>query len=425
MDYALKPERVVLFSGGLDSLGGAVQEIVVEGRPVALVFHQATTKLINRHRTLHQMLDGRAKGPKPLHVTVRINKAKRLNHEYTQRSRSFLYASLAAAVARMCGLHAIRFYENGTVSLNLPIAREVVGAKATRTTHPRVLAGFSQLFSLLTEMAFVVDNGFLWKTKEDVIRAIVDAECGGMIEWSTSCAHTWEMTLANPHCGKCSQCIDRRFAILAAGAANFERACSYGVDLLKGPREKGEPRTMLASYVELAQQVATMSELDFFMRFGEVARIVRHLGGAADQNGRKVYELYRRHAATIGRVIDQGLAQCASQIRARSLPERCLLRMVHDPSVPGAAGAVSASPPPTRKPDDDAYILRSNSATGWMANETRSSSTRRPRSARSSRASLRPCCCARSVKTLSRYAPSSRNRKSRAKRRRREQRVCQ
>ena len=100
---------------------------------------------------------------------------------------------------------------------------------------------------------------------------------------------------------------------------------SYGVDLLKGPREEGEPRTMLASYVELTQHVATMSEMDFFMRFGEVARIIRHLGGPADQNGRKVYELYRRHAETIGRVIDQGLAQCASQIRTRSLAEGCLL----------------------------------------------------------------------------------------------------
>jgi hypothetical protein len=31
---AVRPESVILFSGGLDSLGGAVQEVVVDGRPV-------------------------------------------------------------------------------------------------------------------------------------------------------------------------------------------------------------------------------------------------------------------------------------------------------------------------------------------------------------------------------------------------------
>jgi len=365
LDHASRPQRVVLFSGGLDSLGGAVHEIVMEGRPVALVHHQATTKLINRHRVLRQMLDARANGPKPLYVTVRINKRKNLNHEYTQRSRSFLYACLATAIAQMCGLDTISFYENGTVSLNLPIAREVVGAKATRTTHPRVLAGFSHLFSLLTGKTFGVENGFLWRTKEDVIRAIVDAGCGGMIEWSTSCAHTWEMTNANPHCGKCSQCIDRRFAVLAAGAANFERADSYGVDLLTGARDEGEPRTMLASYVEVAAQVAKMSEMEFFMRFGEVARIVRHLGGTADENARNVYDLHRRHAQTVLRAIDEGLAQCASQIRARSLPEGSLLRMVHDLSVPGVVGDIRVPQGPVRESANDTYVLRQRGE-GWQ-----------------------------------------------------------
>jgi 7-cyano-7-deazaguanine synthase in queuosine biosynthesis len=365
VDCTSRPQQVVLFSGGLDSLGGAVTEVVIEGRPVALVHHQATTKLINRHRMLRDMLDARAKGPKPIFVTIRINKRKNLNHEYTQRTRSFLYASLATTIARMSGLNSIRFYENGTVSLNLPIAREVVGAKATRTTHPRVLAGFSQLFTLLTENAFSVDNGFLWKTKEDVLRAIVDAGCGGMIEWSTSCAHTWEMTNEHPHCGTCSQCIDRRFAILAAGAANFEQTDSYAVDLLTGARAEGEARTMLASYVEVAAQVSKMSEMEFFMRFGEVARIVRHLGGSADQNARQVYDLHRRHARTVLRVIDEGLAQCASQIRSRSLPEGSLLRMVHDPSV---AGSVSESPVPkrpTRDSSDELYVFRRR-GDGWQ-----------------------------------------------------------
>jgi hypothetical protein len=122
--------------------------------------------------------------------------------------------------------------------------------------------------------------------------------------------------------------------VLAAGAGAFERADTYGVDLLVDPRDAGEPRTMLASYVETAQQVAKMSEAEFFMRFGEVARVVRQLGGSADENARKVYDLYRRHALEVVRVVEVGLSQHVSRILERSLPESCLLRLVHDPGVP-------------------------------------------------------------------------------------------
>lgn len=365
-DWGFKPEHVVLFSGGLDSLGGAVEEVVVEGRAAALVTHQSSAKFINRLRMLRQMLDDRAKGPKPLHVTVGINKDEGLNHEYTQRSRSFLYAVLGATIAQMCDLDEVRFYENGTVSLNLPVSRQVVGAKATRTTHPKTLAGFQHLFSLLAERPIAVVNKFLWKTKGEIVKLIMDAGCSGMIEWSTSCTHTWEMSNAQPHCGKCSQCIDRRFAVLAAGAGQFERSDSYSVDLLVQARDQGESRTMLASYVETAQQVAAMNEMEFFIRFGEVGRIVRQLGGPADENARRVYDLYRRHADEVLTVVDGGLQQHAPQVRARSLPESCLLRLVHDPSVPPewaySAGGTAAAQAVASEPD---YFLRQRGE-GWQ-----------------------------------------------------------
>ncbi|MDA2915155.1 hypothetical protein MYX77_14610, partial [Acidobacteriia bacterium AH_259_A11_L15] len=83
----------------------------------------------------------------PLHIPVWINKDEALGREPTQRSRSFLYASLATAVAGVFGLRRIRFYENGVVSLNLPISAQVIGARATRSTHPKALKAFERLFS--------------------------------------------------------------------------------------------------------------------------------------------------------------------------------------------------------------------------------------------------------------------------------------
>ena len=47
-----------------------------------------------------------------------------------------------AVTARLFGLDRITFFENGIVSLNLPPLAQVVGARATRTTHPQVLGRF-------------------------------------------------------------------------------------------------------------------------------------------------------------------------------------------------------------------------------------------------------------------------------------------
>ena len=42
------PQRVVLFSGGLDSLGGAIKEVIEDQSPVFLLTHESTPKLRRR-----------------------------------------------------------------------------------------------------------------------------------------------------------------------------------------------------------------------------------------------------------------------------------------------------------------------------------------------------------------------------------------
>lgn len=53
-------DEVVLFSGGLDSLGGVVQESVVDRRRIAVVTHRPTVKLRDRHQTLARLIDEKA-----------------------------------------------------------------------------------------------------------------------------------------------------------------------------------------------------------------------------------------------------------------------------------------------------------------------------------------------------------------------------
>lgn len=354
------PQSVILFSGGLDSLGGAVERVVAGGERAILVSHESSPKLRTRLRALRGMIDAAAGNAAPQHVTVTVNKEDMTERDYTQRSRSFLYASLATAVARMAGLNAIRFFENGVVSLNLPLSPQIIGTRATRTTHPKVLASMRRLMSLVTEEPFDVTNDFIWRTKSEVVQAIVAAGHGAMIPLSTSCTHTWEMRTEHPHCGTCSQCIDRRFAILAGGAGDFERADTYRCDLLVGERSAGESRIMLASYVETAQQVGNMDEARFFSRYGEAARALRHVGLDDDEAARRIVDMYRRHSAQVMSVVDQGVARYSNAIRARSLPESCLVRLVHDPRP--SSGMPSSVTPPTSS--ESQYELR-RFGEGW------------------------------------------------------------
>ncbi|MGQ9689430.1 MAG: 7-cyano-7-deazaguanine synthase [Desulfobaccales bacterium] len=322
------PEELVLYSGGLDSLAGAVREAVIEKKRALLVSHRASPKILAKQLALFKDLTfrlGLGDNPVPTHVPVWITKHGAWGGEYTQRTRSFLYCALGATLAHLFGLPMIRMYENGIVSFNLPISAQLIGARASRTTHPQVLKGFGDLISLITEKPFQVENPFLWKTRAEVVRFLGENGCADLIKSSVSCSHVREMTTLHSHCGKCSQCIDRRFAVLASGYGDYEPSEMYKVDLLTGARETLEDRTMLESYVRTATEVARMSEIEFFSHFGEASRVFSHLEGTADENAAKILDLHKRHAGQICDVIDSAIQNHVKEIREGTLPSSCLL----------------------------------------------------------------------------------------------------
>ncbi len=324
-------EEVVSFSGGLDSLAGAVIEAVVQKRQILLVNHRSTSKLVPHHERLVRALEARAGDRAPVHVPVRANRAESVGGEYTQRTRSFLFAALGVMFARMIGLDRFRFYENGVVSLNLPPSPQVVGARASRTTHPRVLAGFGRLFTALLDRPFAVENPFLWDTKTDVVKRIADAKCAELIGLSRSCAQTIGIaSRTRTHCGVCSQCLDRRFAVLAAGQEAHDPTSNYAVDLLIGDRSECDSRMMLAGYLELVDRVNEMGESEFLTQFGELARVLPHLDPPLGVASARVFDLYRRHAQQVAGVVDRATAAHIRALRRRRLPSSCLLRIAYD-----------------------------------------------------------------------------------------------
>ena len=325
------PEQVVMFSGGLDSLAGAIDEVVNQKRRVVLVTHKSTSKLNKRHKTLEDMLAEKAGDNVPHRITVRVHKTKELNHEYTQRSRSFLYMSIGATIAKMLRLNSVRFYENGVISLNLPVCAQVVGGRATRTTHPKVMKGFQEIITLVAGEPFTIENPYIWKTKADVVKVITNSGCEDLIKHSMTCTHTWEMSNEHTHCGGCSQCIDRRFAVLAADADQHDPVAHYKFDVFTQSRDKGEDKIMAAAYLERANQVKNLTDVSQFVSsYPDVSRVFKYLNyNNAGQAAQRVFDLYKRHANEVMGALDDLISRHSKEIRERTLPGDCLLQTVY------------------------------------------------------------------------------------------------
>jgi hypothetical protein len=342
-DLRFTPDEVILFSGGLDSFAGTVEELVVHGKKVALVSHRSASKIVGAQNYLIDQLQSRFGADRILHIPVWAHLEGILGKEPTHRTRSFLFAALGAVTAQLLDRKRICFFENGVVSLNLPPVGQVIGARATRTTHPQALAGFRRVLSAVLGQSFDVNNRYAWMTKTEVIGRLAQNGCGDLIRHTRSCTRVHAMTKLNPHCGQCSQCVDRRFAVLAAGQEYEDPADAYKVDLLLGERQVGPDREMALAFVRSASSVNRMTDVAFFAHYGETSRIVGFFQEPANTVAGRIVALHRRQATAVCNVFDNAIKTNAAKMREGSVPADCLLSLIVAPSGEGSSYAAPSS----------------------------------------------------------------------------------
>ncbi len=136
------------------------------------------------------------------------------------------------------------------------------------------------------------------------------------------------MTRLYSHCGRCSQCIDRRFAILAASQEDHDPSEAYSTHLFEGTRHPGPDRELALAFVRSATAVKQMTDMSFFTKYGEASRVVAFFPEPENTVAGRIFDLHQRHAAAVCRVFDQSLATYASALRQGNLPQDCLLRLV-------------------------------------------------------------------------------------------------
>lgn len=320
------PERVLMFSGGLDSLAGAV-ETAMGGGKLVLVSHRPVSTLDSRQNKLFSEL--RKQFPDQLvRIPVWVNKAESFGREPTQRTRSFLYAALGTLVAQSLQAGGVRFYENGIVSLNLPIAGEVLRARASRTTHPVALWLLTSLCTAVTERDFTVDNPYLFKTKTEVVASLAKYGAAHLIPHTCSCSHSMFQTKTQRHCGRCTQCIDRRFAITAAGLLAQDSETDYVSDVFVGPRPDALEVAMAVDYTRHGIELGQRSETQLASIFNaELSRAVRYEPKRSDA-AQKIIAMHQRHGEVVTRVLEQKVNENAAKLIHGSLDATSLLALV-------------------------------------------------------------------------------------------------
>lgn len=320
------PSRVVMFSGGLDSLAGVV-EMARLGEKIVLVSHRPVSTMDSRQRKLFDALVNEFPG-QLIHIPVWINKDEKLGRESTQRTRSFLYCALGVVVAESIKAAGVRFFENGTVSLNFPVADEALRARASRTTHPISLRLLGELCSSVVGRHLEVDNPYLLKTKTEIVSSLSANNSAHLIAHTCSCAHSMFKSKTRWHCGTCSQCIDRRFATLAAGLSNHDPETDYASDVFLGPRKDGYEKNMAVDYARHALELDARSPEELAALFNtEIGRAVRYESKRSEAAS-QIIDMHKRHGNAAARVLQEQVTAHAAEVISGAVEETSMLAMV-------------------------------------------------------------------------------------------------
>lgn len=243
-----KYEAASLFSGGMDSLIGAIN-LMEKKQPTLLVSHAAETRVRNWQTGLLSLLDKYYEDVPHdnAYLWTRLSSIKlpETENEKSQRSRSFLFITIALlAMSGMKNCKKLFMPENGLIALNVPLDSLRIGSHSTRTTHPYYLTLWNEIAGNL--FGVVISNPYWNKTKGEMA-----AECINKALLKNAVVHSYSCSSVNnacirsrvaQHCGHCLPCIIRRAALHKAFPNQDPTSYMYGsvVKLVKNRGAVGE-----------------------------------------------------------------------------------------------------------------------------------------------------------------------------------------
>lgn len=212
---AVRPEQdcIVLLSGGLDSLIGAIDLVMMHGRDPYAVSQVSRGDKKKQRFFASQIGDGLA------HLQLNHNAAFPGQGERSQRARSIVFLAygvlVATALKRYQDGEPVTLYvcENGFISINPPLTGARLGSLSTRTTHPYFIRLFQELLDS-AGLRVTIENPYQFATKGEMLNNCADQSfLHKFAETSTSCGRY--ARYGYKHCGRCLPCLIRRAAFNA------------------------------------------------------------------------------------------------------------------------------------------------------------------------------------------------------------------
>jgi hypothetical protein len=231
-------DGVSLFSGGLDSLIGAIDLLEAGGVPL-LVSHAGEGAVSKAQEQCFDGLKAHYKKQPFERLRVWMSFSKTLirgvGPEDTTRGRSFLFFALGIFAGSGLGrAFTLRAPENGLIALNVPLDILRLGALSTRTTHPFYIARWNDLLGALG-IPGRIENPYWDKTKGEMAQDCANPKLlQELVPVSLSCASPtkgrWQGH-GTEHCGFCLPCLIRRAAL-----AGLKDTTSYTVPNLRAQK---------------------------------------------------------------------------------------------------------------------------------------------------------------------------------------------
>lgn len=301
--------QVNLFSGGMDSLIGAIDYMTThsDGKLfLASHYDSYMSGPQSDQKKLIRLFSKQYSGRYCSMGAVLIQPV--LSNELSCRSRSLMFLSIALIVASHSKCKIV-VPENGSVSLNYPLSRSRRASCSTRTTHPVFLNYYRDILQVLG-LNVGVENPYEKMTKGEMVQGCADKEyLLKVVAESNSCGkrNMHQFMYDNhsaTHCGHCMPCMYRRAALIGEQdntdygnsfitlfnkrrykvAEDFYAMLDFLKKDLSADEIKRELRIAgmsrfedLNDYVDLV--VRTRAELGAMIREDNNATILKYLGG--------------------------------------------------------------------------------------------------------------------------------------------------
>ena len=294
---------VALFSGGLDSLAGVVSLLATTDKKVVITSHRSNPSTIRVQKRVYDALDKSYPG-RLLYHPLECNLTGPRASEETQRTRFFLYTTVGFALAQAYGQDELNIFENGITSINLSKRQDLINGRASRTTHPKTLGLLQKVFSDVLDRTFTIRHPFIYLTKTEVVSVLKQYNQPDLITATVTCTKTFlkfnNRTSAS-HCGFCSQCVDRRFAMYAAKLEQHDAV--YDFDLATEPFPSRDAQTHVVDYMRHAHIFATTHFDEFYNDYLDpLSDLTEYIPNCqVEEEVTKLHELYQRHSGAIER----------------------------------------------------------------------------------------------------------------------------